>query len=191
VALAARAATERTRSLGPRGFFWILPGRLAGLPRPGIIAELEDDLAGLSRVGVTLLVTLEEMRTIDAVALATNGVDAVHFPVPDMGAPELGPTVELCSEIARRMAAGVVVAFHCRAGLGRTGTLLACQLVWAGGTALDAIDRVRRVNPRCIQSDTQAAFIQAFEVALRTDAPRTPRSTDPAVPSTERTTNVT
>jgi atypical dual specificity phosphatase len=62
---------------------------------------------------------------------------------------------------------GDVVAFHCRAGLGRTGTMLAAQLVWAGHPPRAAIDTVRSINPRCIQSDAQIQFLRQFEISLR------------------------
>ncbi|MBX3232613.1 MAG: ATP-binding cassette domain-containing protein [Labilithrix sp.] len=171
-ALGARAA-------GPRGFFWIVPGRLGGLPRPGIVAELEHDLAGLAELGVGVLVTLEESVTVAPERLAAIGVAPIHFPIPDMGAPDVVPAIALCARVAAEMARGRVVALHCRAGLGRTGTLLASQLVWSGESAVRAIERVRQINPRCIQSDAQIAFLRAFEAAVR------PASSPPTSKSTE------
>jgi atypical dual specificity phosphatase len=158
-------------SVDPRGFFWVEPNRLGGLPRPGILYDLAQDLDGLCRFGVTVLVTLEETRTVEPALLAGIGIDSIHFPVPDMGAPSVDATKLLCARVAAGIERGDVVAFHCRAGLGRTGTLLAAQLVWSGETALRAIERLRRINPRCIQSDEQARFLRAFEVALRPPAP--------------------
>lgn len=175
---AARQAALRG-AVGPRGFFWVLPHVLGGLPRPGIVAELDEDLDGLKRLGVTVLVTLEETRTVDPARLLTSGVSAVHFPVPDMGAPPIGATQVLCADLEERIGAGAVIAFHCRAGLGRTGTLLASQLVWRGDTAVRAIERVRRVNARCIQSAEQVAFLREFEDAIR------PRRVSSLPPSNE------
>jgi atypical dual specificity phosphatase len=173
----ATAALARTRT-APNGFFWVVQDRLGGLPRPGILSDLTEDLAGLQSLGVTLLVTLEEAQTVDPHLLAAIGVESLHFPVPDMRAPALGPTVELCATIEARIARGAVVAFHCLAGLGRTGTLLASQLVWQGETALRAIERVRQISPLAIQSDEQARFVRAFEDAVR---PRVPGSSRPPV----------
>jgi len=34
-------------------------------------------------------------------------------------------------------------------------------------TAIGAIDRIRMINPRCIQSDEQVRFLRVFEQALR------------------------
>ena len=35
------AAAVRSSYPGPRGFFWVLPGQLGGLPRPGIVGAVE------------------------------------------------------------------------------------------------------------------------------------------------------
>jgi atypical dual specificity phosphatase len=164
---AAREA--RSRYVGPRGFFWVLPGRLGGMPRPGIIDALEHDLDGLNRLGITVVVTLEESATVDPAALAARGIRAVHFPVVDMGVPEAGAAVALCRAVHGWMAAGEAVAVHCRAGQGRTGTLLACQLVFQGETPRAALDAVRAINPRAVQSAAQVDFLRSFAQALGRD----------------------
>jgi atypical dual specificity phosphatase len=154
-----------TTAYPPRGFFWVEPGKLGGLPRPGIVASQEGDLAGLAELGVTVLVTLEEVRTVGASELAKYGIEAVHCPVPDMAAPTVTAAVALCQQVQGLMARGEVVAMHCLAGLGRTGTLLACQLIWSGETARRALELVRSINHRLVQSETQVTFLRSFEVA--------------------------
>lgn len=155
-----------SRFVGPRGFFWALPGKLGGLPRPGIVADIAADLEGLARLGVDVLVTLEETRTIDPAVLRSFDVSSLHFPIPDQGVPPLEAAIGLCREVDELLARGRAVAFHCRAGLGRTGTMLACQLVRRGIGAAAAVERVRQLNHRCIQTDGQARFVKQFEEAL-------------------------
>ena len=165
---AARAARAAPSSnLGPRGFCWLLPGSLGGLPRPGIVANLEEDIAGLGRLGITGLVTLEETTTVARAALEGAGILAIHFPVIDMEAPETVPTAALCRRVEQFIDEGGVIAFHCRAGHGRTGTLLACQLIWTGFSAVEALDRVRSVNPRWVTSDVQVRFLETFSDFVR------------------------
>lgn len=164
----AEVAVTRSRFEGPRGFFWVLPGRLGGLPRPGIVAAVEDDLAGLQRLGVSTLVTLEESPTVGPELLERFQIASIHFPVVDMGVPELEATRALCGEIETLLQRRQVVALHCRAGLGRTGTLLACQLIFTGEPALAALDRMRRLNPRCIESQPQIRFLSLFEQFMET-----------------------
>src|SRR5690606_3304414 len=52
------AAIAVSEALGPRGFAWLLPGRLAGTPRPGVVGDVDYDLTALRRVGVSALVSL-------------------------------------------------------------------------------------------------------------------------------------
>ncbi len=173
---AARVAIERG-DRGPRGFFWVVPGRLGGLPRPGIVADLGRDIEGLKSLGVDVLVNLEETLSVDPALLSEAGIEGIHFPVPDMGAPSIARSAALCADVASRIGRGRVVAFHCRAGLGRTGTLLASQLIWSGESAIRAIDRIRQINARCIQSDEQVEFLRAFASSLR---PSTDSSAPPS-----------
>jgi len=162
----------RSRFVGPRGFFWVTPGRLGGMARPGMIDRLELDLEGLQRLGVTTLVTLEEAATVDPSVLARFGIGSIHFPIVDMGVPELAAAIELSRALASRIGDGDVIAMHCRAGMGRTGTLLACQLITAGETASAALDAVRSINPRCVQSTAQVEFLRAFAASISDSAAR-------------------
>jgi atypical dual specificity phosphatase len=160
----AREVVDAARE--PRGFFWMFEG-LGGMPRPGVVSELQEDLAGLRTLGITELVTLEESRTVDPATLATYGIRSEHVPIPDMEAPSLELAETLCRRFDERLARGERIAVHCLAGLGRTGTVLAAYAVWRGATALDAIDRARSLRPRAVQSDAQVEFLQAWEARLR------------------------
>jgi atypical dual specificity phosphatase len=164
---AASARGAPSRFVGPRGFFWIEPGRLGGTPRPGIVERVEQDVEGLRRLGVSVLVNLEEHKAVSPELLESQGIRSVHFPIVDMSVPELPPTVALVRQVAGWLGHGDVVAYHCRAGLGRTGTLLACQLIAGGESARGALHAVRAINPRCVQSDVQVAFLPVFEARFR------------------------
>jgi atypical dual specificity phosphatase len=159
------AQASRSRFLGPRGFFWAAPG-LGGAPRPGIIDPLEYDLEGLRRLGVELLITLEEQPTVPTEALAAHGIRSRHFPIVDMSVPDITAALELCANIQAELDRGKVVALHCRAGLGRTGTMLACQLIYQGYGAHTALDRLRAINPRCVQSEAQLEFLRQFAISV-------------------------
>lgn len=165
--LPPEARVAASRNVGPSGFHWLVPGSLGGLPRPGIVRELAEDLAGLWRLAVTRLVTLEERRTLPGYELRAIGIEGEHFPVDDMCAPPLEASIELARRVEAWTRAGEVVAMHCRAGHGRTGTQLAAQLVFRGASALEALETVRAINPRWVQTDAQVVFLARLEERLR------------------------
>jgi atypical dual specificity phosphatase len=155
---------------GPRGFLWLKAGRLAGTPRPGIVVELDRDLAALQRVGVTVLISLT-CTPVDNTALGHYGIRHLWSPIRDMAAPSIPQAVGLCREIEQSLVQGEVIAVHCRAGLGRTGTILAAYLIWEGQDALGALESARRINPQWVQSTEQVEFLEAFASAVATRVP--------------------
>lgn len=147
----------------PQGFHWIFPGSLGGAARPGLLRDTEDDLADLRTLNVKYLVCLEETRPISDDELAPYEMSAVHFPIVDMDAPSVQAMSSLCIQFDAMIASQRAVVVHCRAGLGRTGTVLAAYLIHRGATALDALEQVRRVQRRFVQSDAQVRFLEDFQ----------------------------
>jgi atypical dual specificity phosphatase len=172
---ATAPASPPSAACGPRGFVWLLPGQLAGTPWPGIIHGADYDLQLLASVGVTRLVALTE-EPFDARLAAPFGIQCASYPMPDMHPPSRAQAYALCRELDTMLAAGEVVAVHCRAGLGRTGTVLACYWLWrASGTlnAVRALEDVRRLEPGWVQSQAQVSFLETFAAQL---APVTERA---------------
>lgn len=169
----------------PRGFFWLIEGKLAGMPRPGIVAELDDDLDGVRDLGVDVLLTLEETATVPPDSLTERGLRNELFPIPDMEAPSLERAVTLCQRLDALLAEGRVIAVHCLAGLGRTGTVLAAYAIWRGAGAVDAIDTVRGLRPRTIQSEAQARFLERFAERCQNDASRRTSRPEARTPTQE------
>jgi atypical dual specificity phosphatase len=146
----------------PRHFHWLEPGRLAGMGRPGLLRDMDDDLFAIAVAGVTMLVSLTE-DPLPTTRLRPFGIEGRHFPIRDMGIPSMPDTIRLCYDLQRAMRRDQVVAVHCLAGLGRTGTILACMGVSDGVGAGAAIEAVRRAAPGSIQTEQQAAFVHEFE----------------------------
>ncbi|MDO8331094.1 MAG: ATP-binding cassette domain-containing protein [Fluviicoccus sp.] len=175
----APALTVKSRFMGPRGFVWLIPGRLAGTPWPGIVRDTDEDLDALRNVGITRLVSLTEIP-FDEVQAARFGIQCANVPIPDMHAPTLAVAFDFCRDTDRWLQAGETVAIHCKAGLGRTGTLLAVYWLWTGQgeyNAIEAIEYVRRMESGMIQSQAQVDFLSEFAESLQTAAPASPHQT--------------
>jgi len=156
-------------SYGPRGFVWLIKGRLAGAPLPGIMRDVDYDLGALRDVGVTRLVSLTETPFPPDLA-ARYGIACHACPIPDMHAPSHEQMLQLCQVMDDFAARQEVIAVHCKAGLGRTGTVLAAYWLWRAGpaaSAVEAIEFVRRLEQGMIQSQAQADFLADFADRLR------------------------
>jgi len=152
-------------SSAPRGFLWLKKDILAGTPAPGVYFDMEYDLKALRRVGVTTLITLTE-SPLEEARLSPFGLKSIWEPIRDMDAPTIEQGVRLCQTIEQLLAQQEVVAVHCRAGLGRTGTILTAHLIWEGHSALEALETVRNIEPRWVQSQAQVDFLEDFALVV-------------------------
>lgn len=141
------------------GFKWIIEQSLAGSAKPGLYSELEDDLAYLEMQKFNVILTLTE----DPLELPLeHSFELIHFPIPDMGIPLPRVAYEVCTDIQKRIEEGQSVLVHCKAGLGRTGTILACILVLQGYEPKASIKKIRTSNSSYLQNGLQENFVQHF-----------------------------
>ncbi len=160
------AAADPLHHCGLPGFRWIVPGQLAGMARPGSgLQELAEDLAALATLQVAVLVTLEEVH-VHQQELAAAGIEAWHLPISDMGIPTPVAAREIAFAAAQLIDRGRLVVFHCRGGVGRTGTMLACTLMMQGLSAAHALELLRQINAHYVQSAEQLDFLQIFSRVL-------------------------
>ena len=97
----------------------------------------------------------------------SSGFEVHHFPIFDMGIPTPRRAADLCRKILLDLERQEPVLLHCKAGLGRTGTMLACSLVSLGDSAQNAVARVRRVSSFYIQNAVQERFVTHYAEFLR------------------------
>lgn len=146
-------------------FRWVVADELAGASLPGLWAPLQDDLGRLRKRGVGVIVTLTQDPLPPEAA--EEGFRLIHFPIVDMGVPTPRAMRELCLEIEGHVAKGRSAVVHCRAGLGRTGTVLASMLISRGASAEEALRSVRIVQSSYLQSAVQEGFLGHFAEFLR------------------------
>ena len=160
--ISAMLPTHVPSAAGPRGFRWLVPGRLGGTPYPGIVQSVTQDLDALRRVGITHLVTLTEEPATFQTEAADYGVEVLFFPIPDMHGPDLDAAARMCGHVAELLGDGATVAYHCKAGMGRTGVMLAAQLIHQGASATEALTTVRLAHAKWVQSKAQEQFLAEF-----------------------------
>ncbi len=146
-------------SNGPEGFHWLRPGLLGGTPLP-------NGFAALQKVGTKLLVSLTAEWQPDAALMARHGMRSLYVPIPDFQPPTIAQAKHVCTAAAAYTQRGEAVVFHCQAGKGRTGTLLAAMLIWAGQSAEEAIAETRGANAAWIETEGQLAFLSQFADSL-------------------------
>jgi atypical dual specificity phosphatase len=139
------------------GFSWIDRPHLAALAMP----ESAADLAWLRRQGIQVLVSLTE-SPLPRHWVNDAGLMAVNVPVPDMEAPSDRQLDHVLDTVRKANAAGMGVAIHCAAGLGRTGTVLAAYFVTGGLSPREAVDRVRELRPGSVETVEQERAIERF-----------------------------
>jgi atypical dual specificity phosphatase len=138
-------------------FTWIVADQVGACAYP----IQEADWAMLREQRIALLVNLHT-RAHAPSTLAQRGLEQVHLPVADLQPPS-AEQIELgLRAIDRALEQGRRVAVHCGAGLGRTGTLLACYLIRGGLGPGEAIARLRALRPGCIETTEQEQAVYAY-----------------------------
>ena len=145
----------------PDNFSWIIEEKLAG----SAIPTSKEEIDWVKQEGVKSIVTIREEPLEDE---WIKDVNYLHVHSNDMGIPEFSDLVNSVDFIHQRITNDEPVMVHCLAGLGRTGTILACYLIkYEDMTANDAIEKVRQERHGSIQSFSQEEIIFRFEKFVR------------------------
>lgn len=159
-----------------------LAGRLHLSPCPGRhggLADVHRDLAAIRAAGAVRLVTLVEAHELpvplDVWRNAVAAADLLwhHLPITDWGVPNAAFEVQWeATGLADRLRDGETIAIHCRAGIGRTGTIAARLLVETAG--LDPREAIAWVRTRhvatAVETSAQAAHLGDVARRLGRDA---------------------
>jgi ADP-ribosylglycohydrolase len=169
--------------------YWVMPGSLLAGEYPIEFAAADDStqLSQLLAAGVDCFIDLTQRREISGYAhLLPERASYISCPLPDHDIPRSPQDMRAILVILQQqLARGRCVYVHCRAGIGRTGTVIGCYLVeqgLSGDGALDELNRLWQQNalssvwPEVPETEAQRQFVAAWTPAA---------STDPASPAAE------
>lgn len=157
--------------------YWVEPGRLLAGEYPGGSAKSDPATAvdALLHARFSCFIDLTQEKEMIPYAGLLESSDILYhrFPIPDHGVPRSTQTMRAVLEaIDAALGEGRCVYVHCRAGIGRTGMVIACYLIHSGLDAEAALERLQSLwqdNARSAhwhrvpETDEQAAWVRRWK----------------------------
>jgi ADP-ribosyl-[dinitrogen reductase] hydrolase len=174
------APTAALPPLPLRHSYWVVPGLLLAGEYPGGSTrdKTKDRLKKLLAAGIECFVDLT--RPTELLRYDTHlpfYVEYTRKAIKDHGIPgSRAQMIEILDYVGNAMRAGRPVYVHCRAGIGRTGTVIGCLLVERGMSGDGALDELNRLWQQCKRSkswayipetESQAAFVREWKPSLQ------------------------
>jgi atypical dual specificity phosphatase len=169
VIFSLRNQTVRTNMLTEIPFSF--PGKIFRSPMPFSQFDNSDTWEAFRENEVEIVVVLTEQAEYLVYAgrdlldfYKTHGIESIPIPVPDFGIPlDLDAWEAGLEKVAQAAKNGKRVAIHCLAGIGRTGTFLACLAKRELGLeGWDAIQWVRKSLPGAMENKYQEHFVVEY-----------------------------
>ena len=146
-------------------------GRLILSAQPASRGSTGQALAAYRAAGAGLLISLlpnHELSVLGLQSLAAQCSQAdlrwANCPIDDFAAPAAAFEAawqQIAPAVHALLDRGDSVALHCRAGLGRTGTVAARVLLERGLKVQAAVDLVRLARPGAIETQVQEAYLHS------------------------------
>ncbi len=139
-------------------FSWLIDNEVAGHAEP----RSYEDLAWLFAKGIRSLVRMSQNPRVSPGDIESMGLDDLHEPFPNFTAPSQKQLSRIVDFVMESIWHGKPVGVSCGAGIGRTGTVLACYLAKRNLTANGLILAVRRKRPGSVETKEQIEAVEKF-----------------------------
>ena len=155
--------------------YWVLPNRVLAGEYPGGNSreQTQSRLQMLLSAGITCFIDLTMPNELNPYDIDLPlSVEYIRKPIKDHGLPAKRDhmlDIQACLDYAMRT--GQKTYVHCRAGIGRTGTVVGCFLVERGMTGVEALEELNRLWQNCHRSaswpqvpetDEQAHYVKTW-----------------------------
>jgi atypical dual specificity phosphatase len=144
--------------MGKLNFSWLIENEVAGHAEP----TGSDDLSWLLGNGIRALVRMSDEPKVSPGQIKALGIDDMFEPIPDLSAPSEAQLARMVDFIMESVWKGKPVGVSCRAGIGRTGTVLACYLAKRTHTAQGLVIEVRRKRPGAVETAEQLKTVDQY-----------------------------
>lgn len=131
----------------------------------------------LKQIGVTTIIDLTECGELFDYSNTLCNINHYRFPIKDRNIPNsLDKCYNLMSYIDNAKSENGTIYIHCWGGVGRTGTIVACWLVYNGQAAKEALAHLNELwkscpkskrRPYCPDHGCQIDFIKQFELYIK------------------------
>ncbi len=146
---------------GPTNFSWVIDGLLAGSGVP----NSEEEIFWIKEKGIKAVLTLiKEPLSQSWIA----GIDYSHIPIIDKSAPGINEIDEAVNFVDTCLKDKKSIMVHCRAGKGRTGTILIAYMIKINGLDTDsAIHKIEEMRPGSLEDTSQEMALKKYEKYLK------------------------
>jgi len=150
------------------GIRWIIKGKLAVSHIPLSIMDLEIWL----KKGIRAVVILVEPHEVGIywgsfrsylTTLESMGFEYYHSPIVDFHVPTLDQCLDIVAWIDKKINENKPVIVHCRGGIGRSGMIAICYLMYKYHCEpLEAYNEIRKTHCNLSLTVEQEEFIEQF-----------------------------